>query len=227
MTLLVLVALLQAQNATPRPGFRAAPPAIFQQNCGTCHDGKQAPSITDLQQYSPERRLRSSSPRQNEGPGRSVSDVQKRQIAEFLAGRPMGSDEAGDMQKNDQSVPGKSSQLTDPAAGPSWNGWSPGDKNARFQSASGAGLHRRPDPEPEAEMGFRGSQSRGDALATHDRLRAVSSSAATPDTSIRSTQRRDASTGRSMPTPEREPRRPSHLSRARVRPNTPSTSSMS
>jgi len=57
MNILLVAALLvqgpPAQNATPRPGFRAAP-ATYQQNCGTCHDGKQAPSITDLQNHSPE-----------------------------------------------------------------------------------------------------------------------------------------------------------------------------
>jgi polyvinyl alcohol dehydrogenase (cytochrome) len=30
--------------------------------------------------------------------------------------------------------------MTDPAAGPAWNGWSPGEKNARFQNAAAAGL---------------------------------------------------------------------------------------
>jgi mono/diheme cytochrome c family protein len=49
----LLVQAPQSQNTTPRPGFRAAPP-IFQQNCGTCHDGKQAASIADLQNFSPE-----------------------------------------------------------------------------------------------------------------------------------------------------------------------------
>ena len=48
MNVLLLSVLLaqapQGPNATPRPGFRAAPP-VFQQNCGTCHDGKQAPSV--------------------------------------------------------------------------------------------------------------------------------------------------------------------------------------
>ena len=169
MTLLVLVALLQGQNATPRPGFRAAP-AIYQQNCGTCHDGQKAPSITDLQQYSPERIYDVLTSGKMKDQAAQVSDVQKRQIAEFLSGRPMGSDEAGDSKKMTNPCPANS-QLTDPAAGPSWNGWSPGDKNTRFQSGSGAGIHRRSNPEPETEMGLRCSQSRRDALATHDRLR--------------------------------------------------------
>ena len=104
MTLLVLVALLQAQNATPRPGFRAAPP-IYQQNCGTCHDGQKAPSITDLQQYSPERIYDVLTTGKMKDQAAQVSDVQKRQIAEFLSGRPMGSDEAGDIKKMTNPCP--------------------------------------------------------------------------------------------------------------------------
>jgi polyvinyl alcohol dehydrogenase (cytochrome) len=142
MNFLLIAALMaqapQAQNATPRPGFRAAPP-IFQQNCGTCHDGKKAPSITDLQNYSPEQVYEALTTGKMKEQAAQVPDVQKRQIAEFLSGRPMGTDEAGDIKK--MSNPCSSNPpMTDPAAGPSWNGWSPGDKNARFQSATAAGL---------------------------------------------------------------------------------------
>src|SRR5882757_8004151 len=50
-----------APAGPPRLGFRVAPPT-YQLNCGTCHgtqgstvDGKKAPSIAQLQEYSPER----------------------------------------------------------------------------------------------------------------------------------------------------------------------------
>ena len=46
--IVVLLAALLVQ--APRPGFRAAP-AIFQQNCGTCHGS----DINKLQETSPER----------------------------------------------------------------------------------------------------------------------------------------------------------------------------
>ena len=142
MHVLLVAALLvqapQAQNTTPRPGFRAAPP-IFQQNCGTCHDGKQAPSITDLQNLSPEQIYEVLTTGKMKDQAAQVPDVQKRQIAEFLAARPMGSDEAGDLKRMTNPCP-TNPPMADPAAGPAWNGWSPGDKNARFQPASAAGL---------------------------------------------------------------------------------------
>jgi polyvinyl alcohol dehydrogenase (cytochrome) len=138
--LLLAAVLLQAPQAqtTPRPGFRAAP-ALFQQNCGTCHDGKQALSITDLQNFSPERVYEALTTGKMKDQAAQIPEVQKRQIAEFLAARPMGSDEAGDIKKMTNACPANP-PMPDPAAGPAWNGWSPGDKNARFQPAAGAGL---------------------------------------------------------------------------------------
>src|SRR5262245_48512948 len=119
MNALLLAAMLlqapPAQNAIPRPGFRAAPP-IFQQNCGTCHDGKQGPSITDLQNFSPERVYEALTTGKMKEQAAQVSDVQKRQIAEFLAARPMGSDEAGDVRKMTNSC-SSNLPMTDPAAG--------------------------------------------------------------------------------------------------------------
>src|SRR5262249_12500592 len=57
----------------------------------------------------------------------------------FLAARPMGSDEAGDIKKMTNACRANP-PITDPASGPSWNGWSPGDKNTRFQPSAAAGL---------------------------------------------------------------------------------------
>src|SRR4029450_9129631 len=82
-----------------------------------------------------------------------ISDVQKRQIAEFLAARPMGSDEAGDLRKMTNPCPANP-PMTDPPAGPAWNGWSPGDKNARFQSAGSAGLRASDIPTLKLKWAF-------------------------------------------------------------------------
>src|SRR5262245_16009541 len=129
-----------AQNATLRPGFRAAP-AIFQQNCGTCHghDGKQGPSIMDLQNNSPDQIYEVLTTGKMKDQASQVPDVQKRQIAEFLSGRPMGSDEAGDIKKMTNPCP-INPPMADATMGPAWNGWSPGDNNARFQVAVAAGI---------------------------------------------------------------------------------------
>src|SRR5262245_17034729 len=155
MSVLLLAALmLQAPQGPARPGFRAAPP-IFQQNCGTCHgnEGKQAPSITELQNNSPERIYEVLTSGKMKDQAAQIPDVQKRQIAEFVSGRPMGSDEAGDIKKMTNACPANP-PMTDPAAGPAWKGWSPGDKNARFQSASAAGLTANQVPTLKLKWAF-------------------------------------------------------------------------
>ena len=88
----------RGQTGPPRSGFRAAPP-IFQRNCGSCHgtegsviDGRQAPSISALQEYSPERVYEALTIGKMKSQADPIPDVEKRQIAEFLSGRPMGSD---------------------------------------------------------------------------------------------------------------------------------------
>src|SRR5205807_10046505 len=88
----IAVNTLWAQTA--RPGFRAAPP-IFQRYCGSCH----SQDIAALQEYSPERIYDALTVGKMKAEAAEVPDVQKRQIAEFLSARPIGSDEAGDVRK--------------------------------------------------------------------------------------------------------------------------------
>jgi polyvinyl alcohol dehydrogenase (cytochrome) len=69
----------------------------------------------------------------------NVSDQDKRLVAEFMGGRPLGSSRAGDaktMPNQCRSNP----PLTDPARGPAWNGWGADASNSRFQPAQAAGL---------------------------------------------------------------------------------------
>jgi len=67
-----------------------------------------------------------------------LSDVEKRDIAEFLNGRPVGSAKSNDasaMKNRCADEP-----IGDPFLGPMWNGWGQDLTNARFQPAAAAGL---------------------------------------------------------------------------------------
>src|SRR6188768_1325342 len=134
-----------AGGGPPVPGFRVGP-SIYQQNCGTCHgtnakqiDGKTAASISTLQELSPERVYEVLTTGSMQAQAAALSDVQKRQLGEFLAARPMGSANSGDAQKM-TNVCTSNPAMTDPAAGASWNGWGSGIRNARFQTAASAGI---------------------------------------------------------------------------------------
>jgi polyvinyl alcohol dehydrogenase (cytochrome) len=158
------ISLIHAQRGgdapagPPRLGFRVAP-AAYQLNCGTCHgtqgstiDGKKAQSIAELQEYSPERIhdvLNKATAAPHAG---TFTDLQKRQFAEFLSGRPINS-AAGDS-KSMTNKCASNPTMTNPASGPTWNGWGAGEKNARFQTAANAGLTAAQVPNLKLKWAF-------------------------------------------------------------------------
>jgi polyvinyl alcohol dehydrogenase (cytochrome) len=121
----------------------------FEERCATCHrnagvarapGAEQAPDISTLQKMAPETVYAALTV--NPIPAHALSDVTdvvKRGFAEFVGGRKLGSVPAGAA----TSMPNQcsaSSKLTNPAAGPAWNGWGVDATNARFQTAKAAGL---------------------------------------------------------------------------------------
>src|SRR6267142_772278 len=152
LSIAISLLLTQAQQTTPQlRGFRTAP-ALFQQNCGTCHGTQGSPSISALQEYTPERLYESLTIGKMKEQAAILTDVQKRTIAEFLAARPSRT-AAGDM-KNMTNRCSSNPSMTDPASGPAWNGWGAGSQNARFQTASAAGLSADQVPKLKLKWAF-------------------------------------------------------------------------
>jgi polyvinyl alcohol dehydrogenase (cytochrome) len=116
---------------------------IFQQKCMTCH-GKadapeKAPDPQQLRQLSPERILDALTNGVMKIQGQSLSDEEKRRVAESVSGRLLGTATAGDA----KTMPNHCSAnppMKDPASGPAWNGWGVDASNTRFQPAKAAGL---------------------------------------------------------------------------------------
>src|SRR4030095_11095381 len=79
-------------------------------------------------------------------------DLQKRQFAEFLSGRPMNS-AAGDS-KTMTNKCSSNPTLSNPTSGPSWNGWSTDVNNARYQPAKDAGLTAQQVPNLKLKWAF-------------------------------------------------------------------------
>jgi polyvinyl alcohol dehydrogenase (cytochrome) len=71
--------------------------------------------------------------------GRSLSDEEKRQVAESLAGRPLGTGTDGDAAKMPNRC-ATNPPLASPASASAWNGWGADAGNTRFQPARAAGL---------------------------------------------------------------------------------------
>jgi polyvinyl alcohol dehydrogenase (cytochrome) len=70
---------------------------------------------------------------------KDLTDKQKRDIAEWVGGRKLGATDTGDASKM-SNVCSSNPPIHDLTSVPSWNGWSPGLSNTRFQPANAADL---------------------------------------------------------------------------------------
>ena len=133
------------------PQARMAAQVVFNKNCATCHQNVKvsadetstktngAPSTETLGQMTPEAiyAALTSGPMVQQASG--LTNDEKRIVAEFFGGRPLGSAEAGDA-KHMTNHCSANSPMGNPGASASWNGWGNDLGNTRFQSARSAGL---------------------------------------------------------------------------------------
>jgi polyvinyl alcohol dehydrogenase (cytochrome) len=85
--------------------------------------------------------------------GAGLSDIQKRRLAEFMSGRPIGSSQVGDA-RNMPNRCASNPLMADPAQAPSWNGWGVDMANTRFQSAQAAQLTAAQVPQLKLKWAF-------------------------------------------------------------------------
>jgi polyvinyl alcohol dehydrogenase (cytochrome) len=154
-----------AQPAAPRQAQRGpgGPPgteagfATFQTQCTSCHGNpavERAPSPAAIREMSPEKiyaALVSGGVMQSQGA--ALTDQQKRGVAEFMSGRPLGSAASGAAAQMPNRC-ATNPPLADPAAGPLWNGWGVDEANRRFQSAAAAKLAARDVPRLKLKWAF-------------------------------------------------------------------------
>ena len=114
--------------------------AVFQEHCSGCHGNpafERAPSPEALRAMSPERIYEALTTGVMKSVGDTLSEEDRRRVAESLAGQLLGSSAAGDA----AGMPNRcaaNAPLHPGKAG--WNGWGNGPANPRFQSAAAAGL---------------------------------------------------------------------------------------
>jgi polyvinyl alcohol dehydrogenase (cytochrome) len=137
---LALAGLLCALSI-PASGQERDGAAVFQAACASCHAqpaaDSRAPNREALAQLAPETILTALTTGNMFRQGSALSDADRRAVAAFLAGRPVG-------------TPGPPSTVGRCTAAPpalssgdlaaAWNGWGAGATNARYQPAAGGGL---------------------------------------------------------------------------------------
>jgi polyvinyl alcohol dehydrogenase (cytochrome) len=144
--------LLTANALAQGPGSNAAPPApssdtelgfgIFQKNCTSCHGNpavERAPTPSQLREFPADRIYAALTTGPMKTVGDTLTDVERRQVSESLAGRPLGSAASGDAERMPNRCPSNPT-LADPDSLPQWNGWGAGLSNRRFQPQSAAQL---------------------------------------------------------------------------------------
>jgi len=135
--------------------------SLFNRNCASCHrhantsadqqpvvvGGRVAPTTETLAQMTPEAIYATLTTGDMVQQAAALSESDKRAIAEFFGGRPLGAADAGDASHMTNHC-----TTNTPGPGPltMWNGWGNGDDNARFQTANFAALS--PDQLPRLQL---------------------------------------------------------------------------
>lgn len=116
--------------------------SVFEQQCTKCHGNPavdRAPSPAAIRQMPPERIYEALTTGVMKTEAANLTDEQKRRLAEYMGGRPLGSAALGDAKQMPNQCPAEAS-FPDPANSAEWSGWGDNVHNTRFQDAKQAGL---------------------------------------------------------------------------------------
>lgn len=137
------LALFTAALLASATAFAQAPDGavIYQKSCASCHQqpgaDSRAPNREGLRQFSPESILTALTTGNMYRQGYELSDVEKKSVAEFLAGRAVGSaTPIAESARCTSAAPA----MSDPTKGSNWNGWGGTVTNTRYVPADKGGI---------------------------------------------------------------------------------------
>ena len=115
--------------------------AVYETTCASCHTrpaaDSRAPTLETLKQFAPETIVTALTTGNMFRQGSTLSDAERRAVAGFLAGRPMGTPAPPSTAGRCTSTP---PALTAAALNGGWNGWGSGATNTRYQPAGRGGI---------------------------------------------------------------------------------------
>jgi polyvinyl alcohol dehydrogenase (cytochrome) len=138
----VALASVLACAANAAAQSESAGVAQYFNNCASCHESSdpahQAPKTSVLKQMTPERIMEVMTTGSMRNMAASLSDADKRLIAEWVGGRKLDADLVGSAEK----MPNRcaSSPQVRQSGAPAWNGWGADYRNTRYQPGAAAGL---------------------------------------------------------------------------------------
>jgi polyvinyl alcohol dehydrogenase (cytochrome) len=136
MAALVLAAWCDPATAQAPDGA-----AVYQKACATCHaqptTDSRAPNRESLGQFAPESIVTALTTGNMFRQGRELSEPERKAVAEFLAGRAVGTAPVLSNVGRCASAP---PPMTDPSKGSNWNGWGGTVTNTRYVSPDRGGI---------------------------------------------------------------------------------------
>ncbi len=126
---------------------------VFKRECASCHTGAadtRAPSPEVLRRRAPEGILSALTAGAMRPQGGRLTGAERRAVAEYLTGRPLGGDVTGAAFGRCSTVP----PLVVAPDAPGWTGWSPTNANTRFQPAEAARLSDQAVPKLRLKWAF-------------------------------------------------------------------------
>ncbi len=139
--------LLIAAPLFAQPARGPRPQALFATACGSCH------MAADLAKKTPEDIYRSLSTGSMRQQAASLSEADKRALAEYLSSGKLDIAQFADAKVMPNHC-AANARFGDPAAGPAWNGWGVDISNTRFQTAKAAGLTAAQVPQLKLKWAF-------------------------------------------------------------------------
>jgi polyvinyl alcohol dehydrogenase (cytochrome) len=137
MRLLPILLLAATSAAAQTPNGQA----IYDKSCASCHQqpgaDSRAPNREGLRQFSPESILTALTTGNMYRQGYDLSDAEKKTVAEFLAGRAVGSPTPIAESARCTTAP---PAMSDPTKGSNWNGWGGTITNTRYVPADKGGI---------------------------------------------------------------------------------------
>ena len=161
---ILLVAVPAQAQSAPAPNRVEGPDgaAVFQKACASCHANpgpdSRAPTREVLRTVAPEAILTALTVGNMFRQGSEITDAERRAVAAFLAGRPVGTAPPPSIVGRCQAQP---APLQASALNSGWNGWGADAANTRFQPAAKAGLNAASVPRLKLKWayGFAGVNS--------------------------------------------------------------------
>ena len=112
--------------------------AVFKTYCASCHEANgdsRAPGREVLSQLNPEQILQTLEKGAMQAQAAERSRAQRRALAEYLAGKPFGSDPLKPLPRS-AFCGSAGGSFSKSLTGPAWNGWGATISNTRFQPRS-------------------------------------------------------------------------------------------